>query len=90
MNSPGPGERRPTDERLAQTIRDAVRAKRLEALIPIELRLSQDVWNRLSPSMRFEPFGGRRVMLFEGLPCVLVVGSTSAAGFTIKTLEPRE
>lgn len=89
MTEFGPGERRPTDEPLAQTIREAVRAKRREALIPIELRLSQDVWNRLSPSMRFEPFGGRRVMLFEGLPCVLIVGSSSAAGFTIKTIEPR-
>ena len=43
---------------LARAIREAVSAKRREALIPVELRLSQDVWNRLSPSMRFEPFGG--------------------------------
>lgn len=80
-------ERRPTDEALARAIREAVSAKRREALIPVELRLSQDVWNRLSPSMRFEPFGGRRVMLFDGLPCVLVVGAR--APFTIKTIEPR-
>jgi hypothetical protein len=87
MTDANSGERRPTDEALAQTIRDAIRAKRLEALIPVELRLSQDVWNRLSPSMRFEPFGGRRVLLFDGLPCVLVIGAR--APFTVKTIEPR-
>lgn len=87
MTDANSGDRRPTDEVFAQAIREAVRAKRREALIPVELRLSQDVWNRLSPSMRFEPFGGRRVMLFDGLPCVLVVGAR--APFTIKTIEPR-
>jgi hypothetical protein len=65
-------------------------ALRARGRIPIELRLSQDAWNRLSPEMRFGPFGGRRVMLLHGLPCVLVVGLSRPEGFVVQTIAPRE
>ena len=83
-------ERRPPDLRLVETVRDAIKAQRARGLIATEIRLSQDAWNGLSPEMRFGPFGGRRVMLFEGLPCVLVVGMTRPEGFAIQTLAPRD
>jgi hypothetical protein len=83
-------ERRTPDLRLAEAVREAIKARRRHGAIPTELRLSQDAWNGLSPEMRFGPFGGRRVMLFEGLPCVLVVGLKDPKGFVVQTIEPRD
>ena len=80
-------ERRPPDPRLVEALRKAIQAERARGRIPTEVRLGQDAWNGVSPEMRFGPFGGRRVMLFEGLPCVLIVGAR--APFTVKTIEPR-
>ena len=83
-------ERRAPDLRLVEAVRDAIRAQRARGLIPTEIRLGQDAWNGVSPEMRFGPFGKKRVMLFEGLPCVLVVGMTRPEGFAIQTVAPRD
>lgn len=83
-------ERRPPDLRLAEAVREAIRGCRRRGLIPTEVRLGQEAWNGLSPEMRFGPFGARRAMLFEGLPCVLVVGLKDPAGFAVQTIAPRE
>ena len=36
-----------------------------------------------APRLRFAPFGGRRVMQLDGLPCVLVVGLSDPRGFVV-------
>lgn len=88
MSQPGP--RRPPDLRLLEAVREEVRRLRREGLIPVELRLSQEAWNGLSPEMRFAPFGGRKVMQLDGLPCVLVVGLARPQGFVVHTIAPRD
>lgn len=88
MTQPGP--RRPPDLRLLEAVREEVKRLRREGLIPIEVRLSQAAWNGLSPEMRFAPFGGRKVMQLDGLPCVLVVGLSAPGGFVVKTIAPRD
>lgn len=88
MSPPGP--RRPPDLRLLEAVREEVKRLRREGLIPIEVRLSQAAWNGLSPEMRFAPFGGRKVMQLDGLPCVLVIGLSAPAGFTVRTIAPRD
>ncbi len=88
MSQPGP--RRPPDLRLVEAVREEVKRLRREGLIPIELRLSQAAWNGLSPEMRFGPFGGRKAMQFDGLPCALVVGLSRPQGFVVQTIAPRD
>ncbi|MCO5169990.1 MAG: hypothetical protein M9894_26940 [Planctomycetes bacterium] len=85
MSQPGP--RRPPDLRLLQAVRDEVKRLRREGLVPVEVRLGQEAWNGVSPEMRFAPFGGRRALLLDGLPCLLVVGRE---GFEVRTIAPRE
>lgn len=82
-----PDHRRPPDLRLVQAVRDEVKRLRREGQIPVEVRLGQDAWNGVSPEMRFAPHGGRRALLLDGLPCVLVVGRE---GFEVRTIAPRE
>lgn len=87
MRQPAP--RRPADLRLVEAVRAEVRRLRREGRIPVELRLSQAAWNDLSPELRFAPFGGRRVMQFDGLPSALVLGLSDPQGFTVHTIAPR-
>jgi hypothetical protein len=79
---------RPADPKLAQAVRDELKNLRRQGLIPTELRFAQDAWNALSPEMRFAPFGGKRALLFEGLPCVLAVGLKTR--FAVQTIAPRD
>lgn len=88
MSQPGP--RRPPDLRLLEAVRDEVKRLRRDLQIPVEVRLSQAAWNGLSPELRFAPFGGRRVMQLDGLPCVLAVGLSDPRGFVVRAIAPKD
>ncbi len=72
------------DVELAEAVRAAVRLQRQQGRIPTEVLLRQGPWNTLRRHMTYGSHGARQTVLFDGIPCVLVVGPPKQPGFTVR------
>lgn len=77
----------PDPESLARSLRDELKRLRGTQKIPTEIRLSQETYNAIRGQLTYGPFGPRRVVLFEGLPCAIAFGLQGA--FRVRYVEAR-